>query len=135
MNKWLSFFSLDRMYNYFGLLGGALLSALGGWDMPLQMLVGAMALDYASGVLIAIIEKKVSSSVGFIGIARKTMIFLIVMIASGLDAFLGQTAVCRTAAIAFYFVNESVSLLENAAKLGLPIPEFIREALEQVRGE
>ena len=127
------FFSLNRLYNYLGLVCGALLSALGGWDMPLKVLVGAMALDYASGVLVAIIQKKLSSRVGFTGLARKLMIFLIVIIAGSLDALLGESSVCRTATLAFYFVNESISLLENASTLGLPIPDFIKETLEQVR--
>lgn len=134
MEKVLAFFSLDRLYNYFGLLGGALLASLGGWDVPLKALVGAMALDYASGVIIAVRDKKLSSAVGFKGLMRKLMIFLIVIMAGGLDALTGQANVCRTAAVAFYFVNEAVSLLENAARLDLPVPERLLSVLEQLRG-
>ena len=135
MEKFAAFFRLDRLYNYFGLLCGGLLAALGGWDMPLKALVGAMALDYLSGVIVAVKEKKLSSAVGFAGLARKLMIFLIVIIAGSLDALTGQQNVCRTAAIAFYFVNETVSLLENAAKLGLPVPKKILDTLAQLKGE
>lgn len=135
MEKLASFFSLDRLYNYWGLLCGGLLSALGGWDLPLRALVGAMALDYVSGVTVAVKEKKLSSAVGFTGLARKLMIFLIVIVAGSLDALTGQQNVCRAAAVAFYFVNEAVSLLENAAKLGLPVPKKILDALAQLKGE
>lgn len=135
MDRFAAFFRFDRLYNYFGLLCGGLLAALGGWDMPLKALVVAMALDYLSGVIIAVKEKELSSAVGFAGLARKLMIFLIVIIAGSLDALTGQQNVCRTAAIAFYFVNESVSLLENAAKLDLPVPKKILDTLAQLKGE
>ena len=131
--KMVEFFRWNRLYNYAGLLGGAMLSALGGWDLPLRGLVGAMALDYVSGVIVAIRERKLSSQVGFHGIARKLMIFLIVIISGSLDALLGEGAVCRTAAIAFYFTNETVSLLENAKRIGLPVPEAIVQRLAQVK--
>ena len=133
MDKLIAFFSLDRLYNYFGLIFGTILSALGGWDVPLKALVAAMALDYLSGVIIAIKEKKLSSATGFTGLARKLMVFLIVITAAALDALTGQQNLCRTAAIAFYFVNESVSLLENAARLGLPVPGKLVDVLEQVK--
>lgn len=135
MEKLAAFFSLDRLYNYLGLLCGGLAAALGGWDVPLQALVGAMALDYASGVLVAVKERNLSSAVGFAGLARKLTIFLIVIVAGSLDALTGQQNVCRAAAVAFYFVNEAVSLLENAAKLGLPVPEKIVDVLAQLKGE
>lgn len=135
MEKISAFLSLGRLYNYLGLISGAALSALGGWDVPLKALVMAMALDYLSGVIVAIREKKLSSAAGFIGLARKGMVFLIVIAAASLDALTGQDSLCRTAAIAFYFVNESVSLLENAAKLGLPVPHKLQETLEQLKGK
>ena len=135
MEKLSSFLSLGRLYNYLVLLSGAALSALGGWDVPLRALVMAMMLDYLSGVIVAVRDRKLSSAVGFIGLARKGMVFLIVIAAGCLDALVGQDSLCRTAAIAFYFVNESVSLLENAAKLGLPVPQKLREALAQLKGE
>jgi len=135
MERMISYLSLDRLYNYFGLAAGAMVSALGGWDVPLRALTAAMALDYASGVIAAAMQKKLSSAVGFSGLARKAMVFLIIIMAACLDSLTGQQNVCRTAVIAFYFVNESVSLMENAAKLGLPVPKKLLDALEQLRGE
>lgn len=135
MERMIAYLSLDRLYNYFGLAAGAFASALGGWDVPVKALTAAMALDYASGVIVAVMQKKLSSAVGFKGLARKAMVFLIVIMAACLDSLTGQQNVCRAAVIAFYFVNESVSLMENAAKLGLPVPKKLLEALEQLRGE
>jgi len=135
MEKIAAYFSLNRLYNYFGLLAGGLLSALGGWDLPLKALVGAMALDYVSGVIVAVRQKKLSSATGFLGLARKLMVFLIIMAAGALDALTGQESLCRTAAITFYFVNEAVSLLENAAKLELPLPQKLMDVLAQLKGE
>ena len=134
MDKLIGFFSLDRLYNYAGLLCGGLLAALGGWDMPLQALVGAMALDYISGVVAAVGEKTLSSRVGFSGLAKKMMIFLMVILAGALDALVGADSVCRTAVITFYFVNEAVSLTENAAELGLPLPQKLLDILDQLKG-
>ena len=113
MERIIAYFSWDRLYNYFGMLAGFVLSALGGWDVPLRLLVAAMALDYLSGVLAAIREKKLSSAVGFHGLARKLTVFLLIILASALDVLVGSGPACRSAAILFYFVNEAVSLLEN----------------------
>ena len=135
MEKMATFFSLDRLYNYLGLLCGGLAAALGGWDVPLQALVGAMALDYASGVLVAVKERKLSSAVGFAGLARKLTIFLIVIVAGSLDALTGQQNVCRAGAVAFYFVHDAFSLLGNAATLGLPVPDKIVYVLAPLKSE
>ena len=134
MERIIAYFSWDRLYNYFGMLAGFVFSALGGWDAPLRLLVAAMALDYLSGVLAAIKEKKLSSAVGFHGLARKLTVFLLIVLASALDALTGSAPACRSAAILFYFVNEAVSLAENASRLGVPVPEKLKEVLEQLRG-
>ena len=92
-----------------------------------------MVIDYLTGVMCAITDKKLSSAVGFKGIFRKVLIFLLVGIANVIDVeVIGTGAVLRTAVIFFYISNEGVSLLENAGHLGLPVPEKIRSVLEQL---
>lgn len=92
-----------------------------------------MVIDYITGVMYAIADKNLSSEVGFKGICRKVLIFLLVGIANVLDVqVIGTGSVLRTAVIFFYISNEGVSLLENAAHLGLPVPEKIKTVLEQL---
>ena len=92
-----------------------------------------MVIDYITGVMCAVADKKLSSEVGFKGICRKVLIFLLVGIANVLDVqVIGNGSVLRTAVIFFYISNEGVSLLENAAHLGLPVPERIKTVLEQL---
>ncbi|HIT00749.1 MAG TPA: phage holin family protein [Candidatus Faecaligallichristensenella faecipullorum] len=126
---------MDRVYNWLGALAGMAVGLMGGWDAAMKVLTVCMALDYITGVLSAIKEKKLSSSVGFWGLLRKGVIFLVVMLAAQLDAALGQEAVCRTAAILFYIANEAVSMTENAAKLGVPVPGKILDVLEQLKSK
>ena len=92
-----------------------------------------MAIDYITGVMCAAADKKLSSEVGFMGICRKVLIFLLVGIANILDVqVIGTGSILRTAVIFFYISNEGVSLLENAAHLGLPVPEKLKAVLEQL---
>lgn len=92
-----------------------------------------VAIDYITGIMCAIADKKLSSEVGFKGICRKVLIFLLVGIANILDVqVIGTGSVLRTAVIFFYISNEGVSLTENAAHLGLPIPEKLKAVLEQL---
>ena len=92
--------------------------------------------DYLTGVMCAISEKKLSSEVGFRGICRKVLIFILVGIANILDVqVIGTGSVLRTAIIFFYISNEGISLLENAGRLGLPIPEKLKLVLEQLHNE
>ena len=92
-----------------------------------------VAIDYITGVMCAIADKKLSSEVGFKGICRKVLIFLLVGIANILDVqVIGTSSDLRTAVIFFYISNEGVSLTENAAHLGLPIPEKLKAVLEQL---
>ena len=117
----------------FAAIGGWLGYFLGGCDALLYTLLAFMAVDYLTGVFCAISEKKLSSEIGFKGIARKVCILLLVGIGAMLDAnVIGQGAVLRTAVIFFYLANEGVSLTENAARLGLPIPEKLRAVLKQL---
>lgn len=90
--------------------------------------------DYITGIASAIVRKELSSSVGFKGLARKVLIFLIVGIANVLDVYvLGANAVLRTAVILFYMANEGLSIIENAGEIGLPIPKKLKEVLAQLR--
>lgn len=117
----------------FTAVGGWLGYFIGGCDGLLIALVVFVAADYLTGVMCAISDKKLSSEVGFKGICRKVLIFLLVGIANILDAqVIGTGSVLRTAVIFFYLSNEGVSLLENAAHLGLPVPEKIKTVLEQL---
>ena len=119
-------------------LGGWLGYFLGGLDGLLIALIAFSALDYLTGVMCAIVDKRLSSSVGFRGICRKTIIFMLVGVGHIIDTHVvGTGAAVRTAVICFYLSNEGVSLLENAAYLGLPVPEKLKSILEQLhsRGE
>ena len=114
-------------------LGGFLGWFLGGIDGFLYALIAFTVIDYITGVMCAITDKKLSSSVGFKGICRKVLIFTLVGIGNIVDVYvLGQGGVLRTAVIFFYLSNEGVSLLENAAHLGLPIPEKMKSILAQL---
>ena len=117
----------------FSAVGGVVGWFLGGCDGLLYTLIAFVALDYLTGVMVAIVAKKLSSSVGFKGIFKKILIFLLVGMGHLLDLYvIGSGSVIRTAAIFFYLSNEGVSLLENAAHLGLPVPKKIKDVLEQL---
>ena len=114
-------------------IGGWLGYFLGGIDGLMIALMIFMALDYITGIMCAVADKKLSSAVGFKGICRKVLIFALVGIGHLLDTqVIGSGSVLRTAIIFFYISNEGVSLLENAGHLGLPIPEKIKTVLEQL---
>ncbi len=93
-----------------------------------------MALDYLSGVLCAIAARRLSSAVGFRGICRKVLILVLVGVANAIDTLLGAGAALRSAVLIFYLSNEALSLTENAAQLGLPIPEKMKRVLAQLHG-
>lgn len=117
----------------FAAIGGWLGYFLGGCDGLLYALIAFVVIDYITGVMCAVADKKLSSEVGFKGICRKVLIFLLVGIANVLDVqVIGSGSVLRTAVIFFYISNEGVSLLENAAHLGLPVPDRIKTVLEQL---
>lgn len=117
----------------FTAVGGWLGWFLGGCDGLLYALIAFVVIDYITGVMCAINDHSLSSEVGFRGICRKVLIFLMVGIANILDVnVIGTGSVLRTAVIFFYISNEGVSLMENAAHLGLPVPEKIKVVLEQL---
>ena len=117
----------------FAAIGGWLGYFLGGFDGLLYALLAFVVLDYITGVMCAIADKTLSSNVGFKGICRKVLIFLLVGVANVLDVHvIGTGSVLRTAVIFFYISNEGVSLTENSAHLGLPVPEKLKAVLEQL---
>ena len=114
-------------------IGGWLGWFLGGCDGLMYALIAFVVIDYITGIMCAIADKTLSSAVGFRGIFKKLLIFILVGVANILDVnVIGDGSVLRTAAIFFYLSNEGVSMLENAAHLGLPVPEAIRTVLEQL---
>ena len=117
----------------FAAVGGWLGWFLGGCDGLLYALVAFVVVDYITGVMCAVVDRKLSSEVGFRGIFKIILIFILVGVANILDVnVIGNGSVLRTAVIFFYVSNEGVSLLENAAYLGLPIPSAIKSVLEQI---
>ena len=117
----------------FAAIGGFVGWFLGGFDGFLYTLVAFVAIDYLTGVMCAINDKTLSSAVGFRGICRKVLIFAMVGLANILDVYiLGECSVLRTAVIFFYLSNEGVSMLENAAHLGMPVPDKLKDVLEQL---
>ena len=117
----------------FAAVGGWLGYFLGGCDGLLYALIAFVVIDYITGVMCAISDKTLSSEVGFKGICRKVLIFLLVGIGHIVDAqVIGSGGVMRTAVIFFYLSNEGISLIENAAHLGLPVPDKLKAVLEQL---
>ncbi|HII4514067.1 TPA: phage holin family protein [Clostridium perfringens] len=106
----------------------------GAWDTPLATLVVFIILDYITGLTRGYVNKELSSDVGLKGIARKAMIFIVLIVAVMLDRLLNTGSwMFRTLVCYFYIANEGISLLENGAALGLPIPEKLKDALVQLR--
>lgn len=117
----------------FAAVGGFLGWFLGGADGFLYALIAFVVVDYLTGVMCAISDKKLSSSVGFRGICRKVLIFVMVGVGHIVDTYIiGDGSTLRTAIIFFYCANEGVSFLENAGHLGLPIPAKLKAVLEQL---
>ena len=123
----------DAIRMVFALIGGWLGLFLGNADRLLILLIVFVILDYLSGVLRAISEKKLSSAVGFRGISRKVLTFVMVGLAHQIDkTTIGSGSMLRSAVSFFYLSNEGLSLIENASQLGLPIPEQLRRILIQL---
>jgi len=118
----------------FSALGGYIGWFLGGFDGFLYALIAFVVVDYATGLMVAIVNKKVDSSIGFRGIFKKVVIFLLVGVANIVDVLvLGQAGVVRTAVIFFYLSNEGISVLENTSKLGVPYPQVLKDILAQLK--
>ena len=116
-------------------IGGWIGYFVGGMDGMLIALIVLMSLDYISGVMCAIVDKRLSSAIGFRGICKKVLILMLVGVANIVDIHVvGTGSALRGAVICFYMSNEALSLFENAAHIGLPIPDKLREALAQLHG-
>ena len=119
----------------FAAIGGGIGWFLGGADGFLYALIAFVVIDYITGVMCAIVDKKLSSEVGFKGICKKVLIFILVGVANIVDKqIIGNGSAIRTAVIFFYLSNEGISILENTALIGLPVPQKLRDVLEQLKG-
>lgn len=115
-------------------LGGWVGWVLGGYDGFLYALIGFVVVDYLTGVMCAIEQKRLSSEIGFRGIVKKFLIFTLVGIGHILDSqVIGNGGAMRTAIIFFYISNEGISILENTAKMGLPIPDVLKRVVAGLR--
>lgn len=131
----------DKVIKIICAVCGAVAGLFGEWTVALTILVAAMGIDYLTGVLVAVTGRSpktdgggLSSKVGFIGLAKKGFIMLIVLLATLLDRAIGNTAMVFQMATVFYYIaNEGLSILENADLMGVPFPAFIRERLESMR--
>ncbi|WP_373483151.1 holin family protein [Acetobacterium sp.] len=127
---------LDVLPKVFGVLGSVLGFLLGGFDGYLYTLLAFILIDYLTGVLVAVAQRQVSSEIGFVGILKKMLILVMVVIGHLLDEnLLGGGATMRTAVIFFYTANEGISITENLGCLGFPIPEKLKRVLAQLDEE
>ncbi len=109
---------------------------LGGFDGFMYVLLAFVVIDYLTGIMVAVLEKKLSSEIGFRGIFKKILIFILVGIGNIIDVYIiGNGSAVRTAVIFFYISNEGISIFENIGKIGLPIPEKLKRTLEQINEE
>ena len=127
---------MDKVFNQLsiicGIIGGILCSFLGGYDKILKALMVLAALDYATGFLKGIATKTLSSHIGFIGIIRKIVIFIVVGTAVVIQGVVGDAIPLREITIVFYICNEGISLLENASEF-IPLPQKLKDTLIQLR--
>ena len=122
---------MDYVFAAIGLMLGRF---LGGMDGLLYALIAFVVVDYITGVLVAIYQKQLSSAVGFKGIAKKLVIFMLVAVAHVLDAnVMNMGSAMRTAVIFFYLSNEGISILENVTKMGLPVPQKLKDVMAQIQ--
>lgn len=129
---------MEKMFNSisvaFGVIGGLIVSFLGGWDGLAITLVSFIVLDWITGLLKAIYNKNLSSYTGFKGIIKKVVILIIVGVAVLLEKNMGIPAI-REIVMMFFIANEGISLLENVSQMGIPFPEKLKEILIQLRNK
>lgn len=125
---------INNIQIIFAAVGGCLGYFLGGFDGFLYALIAFIAIDYLTGVMAAIVERKLSSEIGFKGIFKKVLIFLLVAVGNIVDTnLIGTGSAVRTAVIFFYISNEGISILENTTRIGLPVPEKLKDVMEQLK--
>ena len=129
MNKYFNDISI-----VFGLVGGFACNFLGSWDLLLKSIVILMVLDYVTGLLKAIYNKKLSSEIGFKGLIRKITIFIVIATAYVIQGIMGDEIPLREITILFFIANEGISLIENASEF-IPIPEKLKDILIQLKKE
>lgn len=127
---------LEKMFNLIsiavGFFGGIVCQLLGGWDTVLKALVCLVILDYVTGVLKGITTKTLSSAIGFKGLIKKIVVFIVVATAVIIQGVIGDAVPLREIVIVFFVCNEAISLLENASEF-VPIPDKLKETLIQLR--
>ncbi|PEY18005.1 phage holin family protein [Bacillus cereus] len=123
------------MKTFVAAFGGFCGYFLGGWDTTLKVLVIMAAIDYLTGVCAAGYNGELKSKVGFKGIAKKVVLFLLVGAATQADAVVGTNSAIREATIFFFIGNELLSLLENAGRMGIPLPQALTNAIEILGGK
>lgn len=127
---------IETIQMIFASIGGWIGWILGGADGFLYALIAFVVIDYLTGIMASILEQRLSSEVGFRGILKKILTFVLVGVANIIDSYLiGNGSAIRTAVIFFYISNEGISILENATRIGLPIPERLKNVLEQLKEE
>ena len=125
---------MDQIKGSIAVIGTIFTWLFGAWDMALIVLISFMVLDYITGLIKGCNNKTLSSHIASKGIARKSLIFIVLIVAVLLDRLLNTgTWVFRTLVCYFYIANEGISLLENCAELGVPIPDKIKETLVQLK--
>ena len=120
----------DLLCSILSISATGLIYLLGGWDVALVCLIVAIILDYVSGIIKAYVNKDLSSKIGFKGLLKKVGVLVIVMLAVLVDRITGETGAIRTLVIYYFVANEGLSILENLALAGVPIPESIKNALK-----
>lgn len=127
---------MDKLFNWisiaFGLVGGFFSYWLGGWDVLLKTIVFLAVVDYITGIIKAIYLRQLSSEIGFKGLLKKIVMFIVIAVAFAIQELIGGTIPLREVVIMFYIANEALSLLENAA-IFVPIPDKLRDVLLQLR--
>ena len=128
--------TLECFKLFSAVLGGVLGWGIGGFDSLFYALVVFIIIDYITGVMLAVINKKISSEIGYKGIFKKVLIFALVALGNIIDQhIIGSGSTLRTMIIMFYLSNEGISILENTAKIGLPLPQKLKDVLQQIGDE
>lgn len=127
---------MERLFNWIsvagGVIGGFLAYWLGGWDVLLKTIVFLAVLDYITGCIKAIYNKQLSSEIGFKGLLKKIVMFIVIAVSYAIQGLMGGKVPLREVVIMFYIANEALSLLENAAEF-TPVPDKLKEVLLQLR--